>query len=76
MNKEEIIKYIEKLECLAEQSDRFFRERNDLYAKNKELEQRIDKAIEYINKHSYDIHKVELLRFEIDELLEILKGEE
>lgn len=40
------------------------------------LEERIDKAIEYVNDHSYNIHKVELYRFEIDELLEILKGDE
>ncbi len=47
---------------------------------NKDLQQRIDKAIEYIEKHiriddEYPAY-MELLIEERDELLEILKGED
>lgn len=44
--KEKIIKYIETLESKANDSDRYFLERNEALLK-------IDKAIEYINNASY-----------------------
>ena len=42
----------------------------ELEARNKELKERIDKAIEYVKEHRYYAHTID-----IDYLLEILRGD-
>lgn len=50
---------------------------NKLEAKIKEQQERIDKAIEYIELNADDIvYSYDLAREKIDELLDILKGKD
>lgn len=47
MNKENVIRYIERLEWEAGQSDKFFIERNELYIENQKLKKENEKLNHY-----------------------------
>lgn len=42
MNKEKVISWIESLEDMADQSDKYFVERNELYREKQELEEKVE----------------------------------
>ena len=63
--KEKIIKYIETLEVQAKQSDKYFKERNELYISN----QQKDKEIERLNNIIQELEKyLEQARIDVNKV--------
>lgn len=63
---------------LVAQKEETYRIANKEYEENQSLKDRIEKAIEYINKielDNYDIYTANILLDRNDDLLEILKGD-
>lgn len=50
MNKKKVIDYIDSLEQQAKESNRFFKERNELYIENTNLKQALNKIRKIINE--------------------------
>lgn len=50
MNKEKVFAWIESLEDMADQSDKYFVERNELYRENQEKDKEIDRLNNIINE--------------------------
>ena len=80
MNKEKVIAWLDDLIEQASQSDKYFKERNDLYIENQQLKDRIDKAISLINRKSFRDYNNFPNAFALgisstNELLEILKSD-
>lgn len=72
MTKQEVIKYIDRLEWEAGQSDKFFIERNELYIENQKLKKKIDKAIKIMEDYTLFDLKAE----KVMEVINLLKGNE
>lgn len=58
MNKEKIFSWIESLEDKANESDKYFIERNNLYVENQKLKEEINKLKEQIVKYQDEIFAI------------------
>ena len=83
MNKERVIAWLDDLISQASQSDKYFKERNELYIENQKLKDRIDKATDYIEKcnpdvdlHSMFLNESYISNYGACELLKVLRGKD
>ncbi len=73
MNKQKILSYIEDLEDKAKQSDKYFIERNELYAENQQLKAELELYKGSLKKEHEQVHRANDLEDRINKAIEYLK---
>lgn len=75
MNKQKILSYIEDLEDKAKQSDKYFIERNELYAENQQLKAELELYKGSLKKEHEQVHRANDLEDRIDKAIEYIENE-